>query len=66
MTLFPQLQPASQLEGALADFKNGTGKRGSARKATLQDAAHKHIAMLSNNPQRAMSYFRDPHVRSAA
>lgn len=60
----PQLNPEERLN---ADLKQEMGKRVPARtKAKLRQAANEHMAMLEQNPERVMSYFRDRHVRYAA
>ena len=60
----PQLNPEERLN---ADLKQEMGKRVPTRtKAKLRQAANEHMAMLEQNPERVMSYFRDRHVRYAA
>ena len=60
----PQLNPEERLN---ADLKQEMGQRVPVRtKAKLREAAHDHMQMLENNPQRVMSYFQDARVRYAA
>jgi transposase len=60
----PQLNPEERLN---ADLTQEMGKRVPvSTKANLREAANDHMAMLEQNPERVMSYFKDRCVRYAA
>ena len=60
----PQLNPEGRLN---ADLKQEMGKCVPVQSKTkLREAANDHMAMLERNPERAISYFQDRHVRYAA
>ena len=60
----PKLNPEERLD---SDSKQEMGKRVPVRaKAKLRAAASKHMAMLEQNLERAISYFRDSRARYAA
>ena len=60
----PELNPEERLN---SDLKQAMGSKVPARtKIKLKAAAIDHMTKLENNPQRVMSYFRDPKVAYAA
>jgi transposase len=60
----PQLNPEERLN---ADLKQELGEPVPVRtKAKLRQAAHDHMAMLQQTPERVMSHFQDHRVRYAA
>jgi transposase len=60
----PELNPDERLN---ADLKYGVGSKVAVRtKESLNKAAKNHMEMLSENPERIKSYFRDKRTQYAA